>query len=497
MAERADGRRSWSVRVRILAAILAVAAIGLAVAGGTAYLVERAQTLQSLDDRLLDRVEAARTVVSAASGAVPSADPEPSEDVATAPETTDASISSTRAALDAIFRAVIPGGGESAVGIIDGVATVVPGVALDFRLDSDPAFVALATSEAASGDVRIGVAELSDRTVRFVAAPVDVADDSARGVYVAAIDQDAELRVIESTFQVYALVALATLATMAIVGWFVAGRLLRPLRTLRETASRITETESADRIPVSGHDDVSQLTSTVNGMLDRLAESSRGQRRLLDDVRHELKTPITIVRGHLELLDPGRADDVEATRALAIDELDRMAELVDALATLEEVSRDAITAAPVDVDALTRDVHAKVSVIPGHEWVLDAAASGIALLDRARLTQAWLQLADNAAKYAPARTNIGVGSAVIGDELELWVRDRGPGIPDGFESRIFERFGRADTGNAQGFGLGLPIVQAIAHAHGGRVVVQSSPAGSRFALLIPLVLAGATERTLP
>ena len=95
MAERADGRRSWSVRVRILAAILAVAAIGLAVAGGTAYLVERAQTLQSLDDRLLDRVEAARTVVSAASGAVPSADPEPSEDVATAPETTDASISST------------------------------------------------------------------------------------------------------------------------------------------------------------------------------------------------------------------------------------------------------------------------------------------------------------------------------------------------------------------------------------------------------------------
>ena len=233
------------------------------------------------------------------------------------------------------------------------------------------------------------------------------------------------------------------------------------------------------------------------GMLDRLAESSRGQRRLLDDVRHELKTPITIVRGHLELLDPGRADDVEATRALAIDELDRMAELVDALATLEEVSRDAITAAPVDVDALTRDVHAKVSVIPGHEWVLDAAASGIALLDRARLTQAWLQLADNAAKYAPAGTDIGVGSAVIGDELELWVRDRGPGIPDGFESRIFERFGRADTGSAQGFGLGLPIVQAIAHAHGGRVVVQSSPAGSRFALLIPLVLAGATERTLP
>lgn len=501
MGVRETGRRSWSVRERILAAILGVAAIGLAVAGGTAYFVERDQTLRAIDERLLDRVEAARSVVATlvAADEVDPAEPDSAEEPETvegptAPPTTDAPASTTREVLNAIFRAVIPGSDESAVGLVDGAAVLVPGVALDFRLDRDAGFLARAAAEAEAGAVRLGVAELGQRTVRYVVVPVEVVDDPETGAFVAAIDLDAELAVIEATFRVYTIAALVTLAAIGLVGWFVAGRLLRPLRSLRDAASRITETESAERIPVTGRDDVSDLTRTVNGMLDRLADSARGQRQLLDDVRHELTTPITIVRGHLELLDPDRPDEVEATRALAIDELDRMVDLVDGLAVLAEVQRDAIRPEPVDVDALTREVHAKVSAIPDHDWRLDGAAAETAGLDRARITQAWLQLADNAAKYSPAGSEVRLGSRRVGDELELWVQDEGPGIPAGAEERIFERFGRADAGRGvQGSGLGLPIVRTIAQAHGGRVTVASSRAGSRFALVLPAARPGETE----
>src|SRR5690606_8460106 len=137
-------------------------------------------------------------------------------------------------------------------------------------------------------------------------------------------------------FRTYLLVSVLSLGAIALVGWFVAGRLLRPLRAVRDAASRITATDLSERIPVTGRDDVPDLTRTVNDMLDRLESATSAQQRLLDDVRHELQTPITIVRGHLELLDPGDEDEVASVRTLALDELDRMAGLVDAVGSLAE-----------------------------------------------------------------------------------------------------------------------------------------------------------------
>src|SRR5690606_18287858 len=131
----------------------------------------------------------------------------------------------------------------------------------------------------------------------------------------------AELDEITTAFRTYTWVAIATLAAVGLVGWFVAGRLLKPVRVLQETASRITASDLSERIPVTGNDDLSALTTTVNSMLDRIEESVDARRRLLDDVRHELKTPVTIVRGHLELLDVADPQDVSSTRDLLIDEL--------------------------------------------------------------------------------------------------------------------------------------------------------------------------------
>jgi len=482
----------WSVRSRILASMLLVAALGMASANAVAFIIQRERTLADVDDRLVSRVDAARSVVT---GEVPTTS---TTDAAPATPGT-AGFATTSAALEAVLARVLPSTNESSLGIIDGKARYVPGIEIGFHLEDDPAFVDRVVAEVADGSVRLGTSVSASGQWRYIATPIAVTGSPEEGIYVAAVDIGAELRDLEDAFTTYMLVALAALVAIGLVGWFVAGRLLRPIRQLRAAASRITASDRKERIPVVGQDDVSELTATINDMLDRLDTALTGQRQLLDDVRHELKTPITIVRGHLELLDSRNVSDVESTRALAIDELDRMAGLVDDIESLAETQGAHPVRVLVDVDDLTAEVFAKASVIPGHEWALAEVARVTAPLDPSRITQAWLQLADNAAKYSDTGTIIEIGSATDGIEVEFWVADRGPGIPLDARARIFERFGRVDGSRGiRGSGLGLPIVAAIAKAHGGRVSLVSSPSGSRFGIVVPVAHAEASiHDTLP
>jgi two-component system OmpR family sensor kinase len=163
---------------------------------------------------------------------------------------------------------------------------------------------------------------------------VRVACDPNTGLYVAAYNLDAGLSSVAESFQTYIRVALLALILLGLVAWLAGGRLLRPIRLLRDAAAASSEADLTQRIPVTGRDDVSELAGAINSMFDRLQDSARSQRRLLNDVGHELKTPITIIRGHLELLDSANVSDVEATRALAIDELDRMSTLVSDISLL-------------------------------------------------------------------------------------------------------------------------------------------------------------------
>ena len=477
-ARHSSDRAGLTVRTRIMIAVVAVTGIALALAGSIAYFSQRAGILTDIDDRLLARVESARTVVTGESpGAL------------TPDATTTVHLpATTTAAIESIMQRVVPGVHESSLGLLDGRPAYLPSVELEFHLEHDPQLIERIVGEVADGSVRIGTS-LSPvlGEVRYIAAPVTVANDEVVGTYLAAIHVPGTLADLNAAFRTYTWVAVIATLIAGLGGWYIAGRSLKPLRTLRETASRITVSDLAERIPVRGNDDVSQLTRTVNGMFDRLETAIQSQHRLLDDVRHELKTPITIVRGHLELLDPHDTAEVTFTRTLAIDELDRMSALVDRIELLAEVPDDTLHRVPTDIAQLTAEVHQKASVIPGHEWVLAQCAEIVADLDPRAITQAWLQLADNAAKYSPAGTPIRIGSTRRDDTVECWVTDEGAGIPQGAETRIFERFGRVDAGRGiRGSGLGLPIVKAIAESHGGRVSLSSSSAGSTFGIVLPV-----------
>jgi two-component system, OmpR family, sensor kinase len=462
-----------SVRARILVSILVVTALGLAASGAASYFVQRERALAAVDEQLLHTVPQLKAVAAGDGAGGP--------------------LTSVDAVLRAAMQQIVPADNESVLGIVDGTPALVPATGLPYRLDDDSALIKRFVSEADSRHVVRGTARSELGTLRYLLVPVVVAGDSTRGLYVATYNLDATLQDVAQASRIYALVALIALALIGLVAWFVAGRLLRPIRLLRRAAAANTAADLSERIPVTGHDDVSELTETINGMFDRLEDAFISQRRLINDVGHELKTPLTIIRGHLELLDTTSGADIEATRELAIDELDRMSNLVSEISLLAE-SRAPQFVHPeeVDVETLISAVASKAAALdPARNWQAESTASGIVLLDPHRITQAWLQLAGNAVKYSTPGAPIAIGTARVtgrsGDWLHLWVRDAGPGIPEESQERIFERFGRLESSRGtEGSGLGLSIVSAIASAHDGTIELLSSPeAGSTFEIRIP------------
>lgn len=481
-------RRPLSTRARILGAILLVACVGLAIVGSVTFVVQRQRVVSAVNESLRAQVSALRTVADAPAPADPGSRP---GQPATATENLDiADYTSVSAYLRAAVARLVPAHNEASVAAIDGRARYRPETLSGFDVSGDGALITRASAEAAkAGTAVMGTAVTPQGSLRYIAVPVSMAGDPEHGLYLRAVNLDAELEPVQASMITYAVAAVAVLAAIGLVGWFVAGRLLSPLRNLRETADSITLADLGARIRTVGDDDVAELTRTVNSMLDRLERSVEAQRQLLDDVRHELKTPITIVRGHLELMDTQDSDDVRSTRDIGITELDRMTRLVEDIDMLAAVEGDEQTVTEdVDVRRLTARVAELVGVIPGHVWRVDHAADGVVLGDPDRLVQAWVQLADNAAKYTPAGTLIEIGSRTHTRHVELWVADHGPGIPPAARERIFQRFDRGGARRAVGgSGLGLAIVAAIAAAHGGACTVGDTVGGgATFTIRLPL-----------
>src|SRR5689334_11870185 len=145
---------------------------------------------------------------------------------------------------------------------------------------------------------------------------------------------------------------------------------------------------------------------------------------------------------------------------------------------------DFVAARPTDVEALTHGAIDRARALADRRWLLDGVARQTALLDGQRITQALLQLSDNAARHTQPGDEIGIGSRVHDGSLELWVRDSGPGVDPALRTKVFERFARGDRDD-EGFGLGLSIVAAIAEAHDGEVVIDDTEVGATFRLRLP------------
>lgn len=484
------GRRSrpFNVRARILAAVVGLAGLALAVSGYTAFAIQQAQVEGRVDAELTADAEQFRVL----------------HEVGVDPATGEAFTSPADLVRTAMAR-IIPTRNEGIVGLVDGqVAYTSPVTRV--RLEQDQELMRALQPHALGDRAMVVTIDTENTSYRAAVVPVrgsaaaaaadpesesggepEASEESQVGALVLAYDIAAEKRVFAEGFLIYATVALLSLGVVAIVGGAIAGRLLHPVGVLASSARHIGREDLSERIPVTGNDDLAEMTKSVNEMLDRLEASFRAQDQLIHDVSHELRTPLTIVRGHLEVLDVGDRADVTSTRELTLDELTRMNRVVDDLTTLAQAGRPGfVRRAPTDIGTLTDEVYDKALALGRHRWIVESRAEGSAPVDRERLTQAWLQLAANAVKFSAPGSVIALGSTLTAANLMISVRDQGQGIAVEDQERIFRRFGRTDT-SKPGSGLGLPIVTAIAQAHGGRVELDSAPGvGARFTVVIPL-----------
>jgi signal transduction histidine kinase len=323
--------------------------------------------------------------------------------------------------------------------------------------------------------------------VDYLAVPV-AAGKEIRGVFVVAIFRDLEIADVQPAVWGAAGVGIAALLIGSLLAWRVAEGVLGRVSVVTGTARSISETDLSRRIDVRGRDEISGLAATFNEMLDRLEEAFATQRKFIDDAGHELRTPITVIRGHLELLEQD-PQERKQTIALVTDELDRMSRIVNDLLVLAKAERpDFLQLKMVDVAALTEEILAKAGGLAPRDWRLERKARGNVIADRQRLTQALMQLADNAAAHTAEGDRITMGSEMANGEVRLWVQDSGPGVPQDEREAIFRRFTRGRRGGrvSDGAGLGLAIVRVIAEAHHGRVELKSPlGGGATFSVVIP------------
>ncbi|UPK76615.1 HAMP domain-containing histidine kinase [Nocardioidaceae bacterium SCSIO 66511] len=316
--------------------------------------------------------------------------------------------------------------------------------------------------------------------------PASDADEEGAFVVVHLIDRErGELYDVMRTFGIVAGIAwlIVTLIAFALTG-----RLLRPVRRMQSTAQQIAQGDLSRRMEVMGNNDLTELTVTVNDMLDRIEWAFQTQRQLLDDAGHELRTPLTVLQGHLELTDPNDAAEIEQTRELLLDEIARMTRLVEDILMLAKSQRpDFIQPSDADLKDLIGSVLEKCRALGERNWKIDACPDASVRLDGQRITQALLQLAHNAVRHTEDDDLIAIGARLRDGSAEFWVRDTGPGIAPEDRDRIFQRFRRgSDTTRDDGFGLGLSIVSAIAEAHGGYVQLDDPPIGATLRIVVPI-----------
>jgi signal transduction histidine kinase len=297
-------------------------------------------------------------------------------------------------------------------------------------------------------------------------------------------------------------ILLATVLATLCGSWIIQ----RPLRIYRrrvgvlaEATQRIARGERGVRTAVDGSDEIGMLSGHVDAMAERLEALEQARTTFIAKVSHDLRTPLTVIRGYAYTLGRYEGSPVARERLRRIElETDRLAALVDDLMTVSEASAGGLRLVLSEQDAAATldEVAERLTGLAEHRNVrilrLDGPGSRTVRADRRRLVQIVTNLATNAINHAPAGTSVVLGVAVVAGRVEIYVADEGPGIDPRQAERLLEPFERGEE-SLEGTGLGLAIARDLVAAHGGRLQFRAAePRGTRAVVSLPVRPAAAT-----
>jgi signal transduction histidine kinase len=310
-----------------------------------------------------------------------------------------------------------------------------------------------------------------------------------------AASQDAFLSLVNRAF--VAAMGVSLLVAV-LLSWVTSRRILRPVQALTAATRQMSQGDLSARVPVKGKDELAELGQSFNQMAEDLAHQEQLRRNLVTDVAHELLTPLTAVRGHLEAVQDGVLEPTPELINSLHDEVMLLDELIAELQelSLAEAGQLRLDLQPVSlVEVVMGAVTAVTPQAVAHQLTIITSLPDDLPpieLDARRMGQVFRNLLGNAIKYTAPGGEITVTAWQEGDELWVCVRDTGEGIPPEHLPHIFDRFYRADRSRARatgGSGLGLAIVKGVVEAHHGRVWAESEPGvGSLFFVSLPVAV---------